>query len=125
MRTFIPFADQNGCSVSREELNETIKFNPAETDQATYLIGIALGMENMKTLPSHIAGSPFVLRFFEDDFIRLEREDAEGTIRFRWDEGDDLIVALQDALKMAINERTLVKSARGTGGFVLTETPFI
>jgi hypothetical protein len=125
MPTFVPSADQYACKVTREGDKSLLEMAPAEVDKATKIIGIAMGMETMTTLPTHIRNSPFVLRFFEDDFLRLEREDAPGSIRFRWHEGDELIVALQQSLDMASDERTLIKGARASGTLPITESPFI
>lgn len=112
MRVFMPAADENVCRVYRDEEGDQIELAPAEIDKATHLIGIALGMEELETLPDHIAGSPFIIRFFEEGFLRIEREDGEGSLRFAWEEGDELITSLHDALAIAVNERTLVKSPR-------------
>jgi hypothetical protein len=105
MRVFLPDADQHSCFVCRGD--EKFKLTPAEIRKATNLIGIALGMEDMDWLPDHISGSPFVIRFLKEGFLRLEREDSEETLRFRWEEGDELITTLHDALGMAVNIRTL------------------
>ncbi len=124
MGAFNSDADAYKCSVSRPDADETLEFSPAEVDKATHLIGIGLSMKSMAVLPDHITGTPFVLRFFEDDFLRLERTDTKSTIKFRWGEGDELILALQAALAKAKDERTLVKGPRGTGAVTVAETPF-
>lgn len=104
---FRPDGDQHFCRVFRDEENEMIRFAPAEADKATKIIGIALGMESMPVLPDFIPNSPFVVRFLEEGFCRLEREDGDGSVRFLWEEGDSLITTIQAALGMAINVRTL------------------
>lgn len=122
-KLFMPTGDANWITVTREKFS--IKFTPAEVNKATQLLGIALGMETMDALPDHITNNPFVIRFFEDDKLALERSDVKGSIPFNWDETDELIVTINDGLKIAINERTLVKGARGTGYAPLSEEPFI
>ena len=82
-------------------------FAPAEAAKATAILGIALSMEDMEVLPDHITGSPFVVRFLGEGFCRLEREDGDGSVKFLWEEGDELITTIRDALGMAINVRTL------------------
>jgi hypothetical protein len=103
-RLFMPDADQNYITITRGEFS--LRLTPAEVDKATQLVGIALGMETMDTLPDHITNTPFVVRFFEDDKLALERLGEPGSIPFDWQEADQFIVALNDGLKIAINERT-------------------
>lgn len=113
-RLFLPSADANSITVKRGEF--VLRLVPAEVDKATSLLGIALGMETLDALPDHITGSPFVIRFFEDDRLALERADAKGSIPFTWAEADELILALHDGKKLAINERTLIRGPRSAGG---------
>lgn len=112
-RTFMPLADENWITITRGEFS--IRLTPAEAEKATRLIGIVLGMETMKTIPDHVKNSPFIVRFFEDNNLALERLDLKGSIPFNWDEADDLITTINDGLNIAINERTLIKGARGVG----------
>jgi len=98
---------------------------PAEVDKATALIGIALSMEELDPIPSKIENTPFVIRFFKDETLALERMDKDGSIPFKWGEADELILALHDGLKIARNERILVKGARGTGRTNINPEPFI
>lgn len=120
----MPYADDRACRITRDDEEEQIELSPAEVDKATELIGIALGMEDLDALPDHITGSPFVVRFFEEDFLRFEREDGVGSVRFAWEEGDELITTLHMARDMAVNERTLVNAPRGSGAASFSETPF-
>ena len=113
-RLFLPAADSNSIIIKRGEF--VLRLTPAEIDKATSLIGIALGMETMEALPDHITNTPFVVRFFEDDRLALERTDVKGSIPFTWAEADELILALHDGKKLAINERTLIKGPRSAGG---------
>ena len=113
-RLFIPSADANSIIITRGEF--TLRLTPAEVDKATNLIGTALGMESLDALPDHITGSPFCIRMFEDNRLALERTDNKGSIPFTWAEADDLILALHDGKKIAINERTLVRGPRSAGG---------
>lgn len=125
-RVFIPTADQNWITIFRgTQRDNGLRLTPAEVGRAAQLVGLALGMETMEVLPDHISNKPFVIRFFEDNKLALERADLKGSIPFAWDEADDLILALKDGLKIAINERVLVKGARGTGFNPQVEEPFI
>lgn len=121
-RLFLPAADANFITVKRGEFS--IRLSPAEVDRATSLVGTVLGMEKMEALPDHIKGTPFVVRFFEDNKMALERTDMKGSIPFTWAEADDLILALHDGKKIAINERTLIKGPRGTGRPQFSDEPF-
>jgi len=121
-RLFLPSADTNFIVIKRGEF--AIKLSPAEVDRATGLVGTALSMETLEALPDHITGTPFVVRFFEDDRLALERTDNKGSIPFTWAEADDLILSLHDGKKLAINERTLIKGPRGTGRTQFSDEPF-
>jgi hypothetical protein len=107
----MPHANEHDCQVVKG--TNSIKLSPAEVDMATSLLGIALRMQGMNPLPDHIKGSPFVIRFQEDDTLLLERKSEPGSMPFTWGEGDELIVALHDAQKMAINERVVGGAPRG------------
>jgi hypothetical protein len=112
---FTPDGNQHWCRVYRDDEKEALQFAPAEAEKATHLLGIALGMESLEVLPDHIAGTPFVIRFLEEGFCRIEREDGEGSLRFLWEEGDELIVAIKSALGICINVRTLGGPAGAVG----------
>ena len=116
MRIFLPDANQHNCRVYRDDDGDAIVFAPAEAEKATSVLGIALGMEDMDVLPDHIGHSPWVVRFLEEGFCRLEREDGEGSVKFLWEEGDELITTIHDALGMAINVRTLSGPAGSANG---------
>ncbi len=113
---FTPDGDQRNCRVIREDASEVIQFAPAEADKASEILGIALGMESLPVLQGHITNSPFVVRFLETGFCRLEREDGDGSISFLWEEGDQLIITLKLAVGMSINERTLSGPAGSANG---------
>lgn len=106
-RVFLPSGNSNVCTVKRGEA--TLNLSANEVDKATNIIGIALSMENLDAVPSHITNSPFVVRFFEGDMLALERIDAKGSLPFKFMEGDELIVTLQQARAISVNDRTLSK----------------
>jgi hypothetical protein len=114
VRTFLPDATTEKVIVTRGTTFK-IELSPAEVAKAVEIIGIALSMTKLESVPDHISHSPFVVRFFADYGHALERDDISGSIPFRATEGDELIVTLNDALAMAINERTVVRAPRGTG----------
>lgn len=104
-----------GLKVSQEG-QPALDLTPADIDKVTRLIGIGLGMETMKGLPSNIKHSPFVLRFFEDSTLRLERIDQEGSLRFSFREGDEVIRMFRSALSIAVDEKRLEDLPRGAIG---------
>lgn len=97
--------NEHTVAVTRTGTTQKLEMRPAEVDKATQIIGIALSMETMKAIPDHIKNSPFVIRFFENDLLALERSDTKGSVSFKWDEGDDLIVAIASGLKIAVNAK--------------------
>jgi len=105
MSNFSFAGNEHTVSVSRTGTSQKLELRPAEVEKATTIIGIALQMETMDAIPGHITNSPFVIRFFEDDLLALERADAKGSVSFKWDEGDELILAIQSGLKIAINSK--------------------
>ena len=105
MSNFNFAGNEHTVVVTRAGTTQKLELRPAEVDKATYIIGIALQMETMDAIPDHITNSPFVIRFFEDDSLALERSDAKGSVNFKWEEGDDLILAIQSGLKIAVNAK--------------------
>jgi len=105
MSKFSFTGNEHTVAVTRTGTTQELKLRPAEVEKATTIIGIALQMETMEAIPDHIKNSPFVIRFFEDDLLALERADAKGSVSFKWDEGDELILAIQSGLKIAINSK--------------------
>jgi len=106
-RVFLPDGNANEAIVKRGDFS--IRMSPAEVDKATYIVGIALSMETLDSVPSHITNSPFVVRFFENDMLALERNDSKGSVPFSFQEGDELITTLQQARSITINDRMLSK----------------
>lgn len=121
-RLFLPSADANFITITRGEFS--LRLTPAEVDKATNILGIVLGMESLDALPDHVTNTPFCVRMFEDDRLALERTDNKGSIPFTWAEADDLILALHDGKKLAINERTLIRGPRSTGRMQFSDEPF-
>jgi len=107
MSSFAITGSEHGVTVVRSgsQPAQSIKLKPAEVEKATNVIGMALQMETLEIVPSHITNSPFVIRFFENDKLAIERTDTTGSVSFSWDEGDELINALQNGLKIAINAK--------------------
>lgn len=105
MSNFSFAGNEHTVIVTRTGTTQKLELRPAEVEKATQIIGIALSMETMEVIPDHIKNTPFVIRFFEDNLLALERADAKGSVSFKWDEGDDLILAIQSGLKIALNAK--------------------
>ena len=82
-----------------------IEMAPAEVERSRSLVGLALSMSELEHLPEHIADSPFVIRIFPDGVFALERNDSSGSVPFRTNEGDDLLIVLAQGLEKALNEQ--------------------
>ena len=106
---------QHGLEVGQES-QPALTLTPSEVDKITRLIGIGLSMESMKGLPSNIKHSPFVLRFFEDNTLRLERIDQEGSLLFTFSKGDEMIRMFRSALSIAVDEKRLEELPSGAIG---------
>jgi len=125
-QVFSATATSESVVISRNNGEFSLSVAPAEIDRASALLRIALSMETfVENGPSYIKDSPFVIRFFEDNTLALERTDGPGSVPFSWKETDDLMLALKDGLALAINERTLIKGPRGTGQQGFNDEPFI
>lgn len=105
MSNFSFAGNENTITITRTGTSQKLELRPAEAEKATQVIGIALQMETMEVIPDHIKNSPFVIRFFEDNLLALERADSKGSVSFKWDEGDALILAIQSGLKIALNAK--------------------
>lgn len=92
-------------SLCKEEDDLPLKFSSGEATQIKELIGIALAMENLPILPRHIDRHLFQVQFNEDNTLTVLAPGREGQLTFTWLEGDEVIVRVEDGLKMALNDR--------------------
>lgn len=105
-RVIVERGGENGLS------RFAIEMTPAEASKAKEIVGIALSMIGLDTIPPHIISAPFVVRFYPNQVMALERQDETGSMPFRRTEGDSLITSIQMALDMAINEQTHGRAVR-------------
>lgn len=104
---FVASTHQGTITIKRssEENHYEISMVPNEVDRATNLVGSALSVVSLSH-PNLINYSPFVVRFFEDNTLVLERSDQKGSVPFTVNEGDELIKTIHMGLGMCLNERT-------------------
>ena len=83
----------------------TLKFMPAEADQIREIVNIALSMESLPALPPQINNGRFEVQFNENDTLGISGVDGiEGSVTFTWNEGDEFILTIDEAQKIALNE---------------------
>lgn len=103
---FVPSTHQGVVIVKRSTREDCfLSMVPAEVEKATSIVGSALSMSGLPH-PEYITNSPFVVRFFAERKMALERSDQKGSLPFRIHEGDELIKVIRLGLGMALNERT-------------------
>lgn len=118
-------ANMETVSISRDE--GSISFRPGEAERMTALIGIALRMESLIALPSHISNFPFKVVFNEDDSLEITREDMNKGLKLSWSEVDRFIQIVGEAVKISINDSTLNSSPNrhSATGSPDPDTPYI
>jgi hypothetical protein len=84
---------------------EPLRFGSGEASIIKELLGIALSMESLKVYPEQIDQHFFTLKFHENGTLTLCASDREGEVTFSWKEGDEMILRIEDAYKMIMNER--------------------
>jgi hypothetical protein len=100
----------NRCviSLSKDDAGSELAFSTGECDMIKELVGIALAMERLPTLPEHIDLEMWQIRFHPDDTLSLRGRDGRtGEIPFKWSEGDTVIRRVIDGYNMAMNDREL------------------
>ncbi len=106
MASFNAESHQGKITVSRALTGQHIELTPSEVNKATHLIGLVLSMAGLDQVPDNIRHSPFVIRLFPKKEYAIEREDADGSLPFRWREGDELIDFFKMGLAKCLNEQT-------------------
>ena len=97
---------------------------PGEADSLKEAVSFAGGMREFTPLPPHIEFGPFVVKFFEDGSLIVNRATGDsGEIRFHFNTVDRLIVAISDALGISVDQKRLRPSPRSVGdpGFLADE----
>lgn len=85
-----------------------LRFTAAEIEPIRQLVNIGLGMQTLPALPPQISSGRFVLEFKTDDTLALSASDGrEGALSFMWSDGDELILTIDAAQSIALNELKL------------------
>lgn len=82
---------------------EAIEFTPSEASKITNLLSLAGGMANFKALPNEIGDPPFTIEFSPDGEHKLFREEVIDPIKFKFNEVDDLIQAVNACMAIAVD----------------------
>lgn len=92
-------------------------FRPSEAKVITSLLAFAGSMCNMKVLPPEIEDPPFIVKFSEYGELSLSTGSRKGSVDFKFEDVDDLIVLINDLVKVSIDNHTLRPHARGKSQF--------
>ena len=99
---------------------EGVKFAPSEADHLTSAVSFAGGMREFPGLPPSIEFEQFTVAFSEDGTLRVARIGDESTcITFNFDTVDNLIVAINTATGICLDQKRLRPSPRHAGSLDL------
>jgi hypothetical protein len=88
---------------------------PAEGAKLSEAVSFAGGMRDFPRLPESMEFPPFSIFFFEDGAIVVNRTNGTGgQIRFSFDTVDKLILAINQATAISVDQRRLSPSPRVT-----------
>ncbi len=94
---------------------EGIRFAPAEADNLKSAVSFAGGMREFSFLPPSIEFHQFTVQFFEDGTLVVSRTGYSEEIRFSFDTVDDLILTIQKASEICLDQKRLRPSPRHVG----------
>jgi hypothetical protein len=92
-------------------------YRPGGAKAITSLLAFAGSMHNMKVLPPQIEDPPFVIAFSEYGDLTLHSGDEKKFVIFKFEDVDDLIVLVNDLVKVSMDNHTLRPHARGRAQF--------
>ena len=89
---------------------------PAEADTLKAAISFAGSMQDIDPLPPQINYEQFVVEFFEDGTLVVQRASGDGgAIRFSFHTVNELVVELTTAVGISIDRKRLRPSPRSVG----------
>jgi len=95
---------------------EGLRFAPAEADTLKSAVSFAGGMREFPGLPPFIEFEQFTVHFFEDGTLVVSRITEPGNeIGFSFDTVDTLILAIQKATEICLDQKRLKPSPRHVG----------
>jgi hypothetical protein len=93
-----------------------LRIAPAEADNLKAAVSFAGAMRDVKTLPPSIDYEQFVVQFFEDGTLIVDRADgASGAIKFSFNTVDVLVRTVESALGISVDAKRLRPSPRAVG----------
>ena len=98
---------------------EGLRFAPAEADNLKSAVSFAGGMRNFSKLPPSIDFEQFTVQFFEDGTLIVSRTGYPEEIRFDFNSVDTLILAIQKATEICLDQFRLRPSPRHSGSLDL------
>jgi hypothetical protein len=111
MEDFEVIADSENITI------DGLTIAPAEADTLKEAIGFAGGMRDLPRLPPQINYRQFVVRFFENGKLIVERagDGVSGQIEFSFQTVDKLVTTVTSALGISIDRKKLRPSPRAVG----------
>jgi hypothetical protein len=95
---------------------DSLTIAPAEADNLKEAISVAGGMRDIPRLPPQIDCHQFVVQFFEDGRLIVNRASGEGgAIKFSFQTVDKLVTTVTLALGVSIDRKKLRPSPRSVG----------
>ena len=94
---------------------EGLRFAPAEADNLKSAVSFAGGMREFPGLPPFIEFEQFTVEFTEDGTLRVFRSGSPEEITFSFDTVDDLILTIQKASEICLDQKRLRPSPRHVG----------
>ena len=94
---------------------EGLRFAPAEADNLKSAVSFAGGMREFPGLPPFIEFEQFTVDFNEDGTLVASRTGYPEKIRFSFDTVDDLILTIQKASEICLDQKRLRPSPRHSG----------
>ncbi len=94
---------------------EGLRFAPAEADNLKSAISFAGGMREFSSLPPSIDFEQFTVQFFEDGTLVASRTGYPEEIKFDFNTVDTLILAIQKATEICLDQYRLRPSPRHSG----------
>lgn len=102
----------DGFTIERE--GGSISLTSGESANAIKVLLFAMALEKAKVLPEHISNSPFEVRFTGERLLYLRRKDnKEGGVAFKFDEGDCLIKLIKDSSEKIKDINTVAAGTKG------------
>ena len=94
---------------------EGVRFAPAEADALKSAVSFAGGMRDFPRLPPSMPFEQFTVEFNEDGTLVVFRTGSPGNITFSFDTVDQLVLAIQQATDICLDQKKHRPSPRHSG----------